>query len=232
MHESSEDLRKSNLSSLADDCERQSQRFFRREPYDPGSCFELFRRAIMEADQRAWDHIYRQYESLVTSWVYKHPAFHATGEQAIYFVNRAFERMWSAMTPEKFGQYRDLKALLRYIQMCVHSAIIDLARKTAQTELELDASEHSQHGSPRSDLEERVLDTVQRSKLWQEVEKRINSEAEGVVIYASFALGLKARQILEAYPNAFSNVEEIYQVKQNVMARLRRDEKLKDLFAG
>jgi DNA-directed RNA polymerase specialized sigma24 family protein len=230
MPESSEELQNMRLARLADECNRESQRFFKRESYDPGFCYEIFRRAIMEADEQAWHVVYDQYASLVTSWVYKHASFHASAEQADYFVNRAFDRMWSAITPEKFNQYPDLKALLKYLQMCVHSAIIDQARKTSQVELELEAYEHFNPGTSKSDLEEHVLDALQRRKLWEEIEKRFNNEEESVVFYASFALGQKARQILESYPERFVNVEEIYLIKQNVMARLRRDEVLKNLF--
>lgn len=231
MPESSEELQKMKLASLADKCDRESRRFFRREPYDPRFCYEIFRRAIMEADEQAWHVVYDQYASLVASWVYKHPSFHTSAEQADYFVNRAFDRMWSAITPEKFNQYRDLQALLKYLQMCVHSAIIDYARKTSQIELELEVCEHFNPGASRSDMEEYVLDALQRRKLWEEIEKRFNSEEESIVFYASFALDQKARQILKSYPERFANVEEIYLIKQNVMARLRRDEVLKDLLA-
>ena len=230
--ESSEALQHMNLARLADECNRESRRFYKREPYDPGFCFEIFRRAIIEADEQAWQAIYDQYTSLVTSWVYKHASFHTCAEQADYFVNRAFDRMWSALTPEKFNQYRDLNALLKYLQMCVHSAIIDHTRKTSQVELELEAYEHFNPGASKSDMEERVLEALQRRKLWQEIEKRFNSEEERIVFYASFALDQKARQILESYPESFTNVEEIYLIKQNVMARLRRDEVLKDLFTA
>lgn len=229
--ESSAALQNMNLARLADECNRESRRFFRKEAYDPGFCYEIFRRAILEGDAQAWQAIYDQYASLVTSWVYKSSSFHASAEQADYFVNRAFDRMWSALTPVKFHLYPDLKALLKYLQMCAHSAIIDHTRKTSQVELELEAYENFNPGGSRSDMEEHVLDALQRRKLWEEIEKRFNSEEERIVFYASFALDQKARQILESHPDRFSNVEEIYLIKQNVMARLRRDESLKDLFS-
>lgn len=230
MTESSEALQNMQLARLADECDRESRRFFKREPYDPDYCYEIFRRAILQADEQAWHAIYEQYASLVTSWVYKHAAFHTSAEQAEYFVNRAFERMWLAITPEKFHQYPDLKALLKYLQMCVFSAIIDQARKSSLVELELEAYEHFNPGTNRSDMEKHVLDSLQRRKLWEEIEKRFNSQEERIVLYASFALGQKARQILASHPDSFANVEEIYLIKQNVMARLRRDTGLRDLF--
>ena len=72
----------------------------------------------------------------------RHAAFPASGEEAQYFVNRAFDKLWTAMTPQKFERFPDLKSLLRYLQMCVHSAIIDhvrvaerfLAREVAEEE--------------------------------------------------------------------------------------------------
>ena len=56
-------------------------------------------------------------------------------EEPQYFANRAFEKMWGVLSPQKFGQFPNLKSLLRYLQMCVHSVIVDYARRGEQATL-------------------------------------------------------------------------------------------------
>jgi DNA-directed RNA polymerase specialized sigma24 family protein len=131
------DLRALTLAGIAHRCARETELFFQRQGHDPRYCFELFRRAIVEHDHCAWELVYAQYRPLVTGWVTRHAAFPTSGEEAQYFVNRAFEKMWLALAPEKFGQFANLKSLLRYLQMCVHSVILDHVRAAEQSALEV-----------------------------------------------------------------------------------------------
>ncbi len=220
------------LSGLAHRCAEESRRFFRQKPSDPRFCFEIFRRAILERNERAWSLIYQQFSPLVSRWVQAHAAFQDSGEEVQYFVNRAFDRMWTAVTPEKFERYTELNALLRYMQMCVHSAIIDQFRKKTHTELTLQAAEAQTGGAPRAGLEAHVIDRLQGQVLWEEITRRLKNEKERLVIYASFVLALKAREIFEEHKDDFEDIREIYLIKQNVLARLRRDQALKTLFGS
>jgi hypothetical protein len=49
-------------------------------------------------------------------------------------------------------------------------------------------------------------------------------------VYASFALGLKPREIYARSGGLFDDVKEVYRVKENVLARLRRDPELKKIL--
>ena len=74
------DLRVLALASVAQRCARETELFFQRRRYNPRYCFELFRRAIVERSQGAWELAYAQYRPLVAGWVERHPAFPASGE--------------------------------------------------------------------------------------------------------------------------------------------------------
>jgi len=124
------DLRLLDVDQLADECADQTQRFFNRVEHDTGYCYELFRRAIVGRNNHAWEKIYHQYQPLVINWVERHSRFPATREEVDYFVNGAFDKMWSAVDGEKFRQFDDVPDLLRYLQMCVHSVIVDHTRRT------------------------------------------------------------------------------------------------------
>lgn len=91
------DPRLLTLPGLALRCGQESERFFRRQDYDPRYCFELFRRAILHRNSQAWEIIYTQYRPLVAGWVERHPTFPTSHEENEYFVNRAFEKMWTAL---------------------------------------------------------------------------------------------------------------------------------------
>ncbi len=45
-------------------------------------------------------------------------------------------------------------------------------------------------------------------------------------MYAMFVLALKPREIMDAYHTIFRDVNEIYIIKENGLARLRRDPEL------
>jgi hypothetical protein len=235
------DPKRLSAAGLASQCAQETDRFLNRRDHDPRYCFELFRRAIEEGSEQAWKLLFGQYRSLVSSWAKRHRAFPTCGEEAEYVVNRAFERMWSALTPatgkagspSAFAKFPDLKSLLRYLQMCVHSVIIDLGRRAGPPLISLE------------DLDpvlERVLlgqqagakpyDNLQREQFWQALALRLKSDQELRVLSASFLLGLKPREILAQYPEEFGSIREVYRIKENLLARLRRDAELEEILVG
>ncbi|UCG25733.1 MAG: sigma-70 family RNA polymerase sigma factor [Chloroflexota bacterium] len=229
---SSADLQLLTLSGLRHRCAAESDRFFNRQEHDPRYCFELFKRAIDARDDRAWASIYEQYRPLVTGWVERHSLFSAADEETQYFVNRAFEKMWTAITPAKFENFSDLKSILSYLQMCVHSALVDYLRGREQAALF--SQEHlaqiPDDGS--SNVEARVGKRVEREELWRWINERLKSEKERRVIYGTFVLAMKPRELHAQFAGTFDNVNEVYRIKENVMARLRRDKDLAKIFGA
>ncbi len=220
-----------SLGSISQRCAQETDLFFRRQDYDPRYCFELFRRAILHNNERAWEFVFHQYRPLVTSWVKRHSAFSSTGEEVQYFVNRAFERMWSALTPEKFDRFSNLKAVLSYLQLCVHSAIIDAVRLAGPTTVDIDQKPTViRGGTPGSSIEALALQRAQNEELWRLIGERMGDEKERLVVYGSFVLALKPRQLHSQFQGSFESVQEIYRIKQNVLARLRRDRALKEFL--
>jgi hypothetical protein len=225
------DFRSLTLAGVAHRCTQETERFFHQHSYDPRYCFELFRRAILNREQRAWELVYAQYRPLVTGWVERHPAFPSSGEEAQYFVNRAFEKMWAALTREKFDYFADLKSILRYLQMCVHSAIVDFMRlKEQETLLHDDQRLETRREALESVVEQHVLTHLKREELWHCLNGRLKDDKERRVIYGIFFLALKPRELYAQFPETFRNVGEIYRVKENLIARLRRDDELREFL--
>ncbi len=221
------DLQRLTLAGIAHRCRHETELFLQRQGHDPRYCFELFRRAIIDRSQRAWECIYGVYRPLVAGWVERHSALAASGEEAQYFVNRAFEKMWVALTPAKFQRFPDLKSLLRYLQMCVHSAILDQVRSAERSRLEARAEDVAGQSAPQLAVEDQALARLQGEELWNEISARLRDERERRVVYCSFVLALKPREICAQFPGAFDDVREVYRIKENVLARLRRDAELR-----
>ena len=218
------DLQRLTIASISDRCAQETALFFQHSSYDPRYCYELFRRAIVEHNQHAWAAIYAQYRLLVTSWIQRHPAFEASGEEVDYFTNRTFEKMWVSVAPDRFGSFSDLKSLLRYLQMCAHSVLVDHSRAREQETTDLDdevLGDELKVQGPTT--EDEAIDRVNRKELWHWLRQRLHDEKERQVIYGSFMLALKPRELYEQFPNTFADVGEVYVIKQNVIARLRRD---------
>ncbi len=223
-----------SISELAAQCERETTRFFRtrQKNSNDDSCLQLFRLAALENDEEAWEAIYRQYAPLVKGWVLRHPAFSQTGEDADYFINMAFSRMWQAMTPEKCQRFDNIKSVLRYLQACTHSAIIDFVRNNQLEALDIETQKiHRKIEASIIDANERLHDRIYSKEALEIIEQRMKTPQESVVLYEAYVLGLKAGNIFQRHPELFQNVKEVYRVKENILARLRRDKGLRELLA-
>ena len=221
------DLAALSLIGVAHLCQQETERFFQHIKYDTRYCFELFRRAIVERIDLAWALIHTQYSAQVFSWIKQHAGFTACGEDAAYFANRGFEKMWSAMTADKFANFHDVNALLQYMKLCVHSVITDYLRSknrpSADASLPLDEinARLSDAGT-----EAITLDKMASQELWALIQKRLNNEREEQLLYYRFVLDLKPSEICERFPAEFPTVHEIYLMLQYGLARLRRSAEL------
>ena len=225
------ELQALTLPSIRHRCAQESDRFFNRQDYDPRFCYELFRRAILQRDDQAWDAIYAQYQHLVGHWVERHAAFASSGEEVQFFMNRAFEKMWVGITPEKFEMFPDLKSLLRYLQMCVHSVMVDFVRQK-EYRLVLEPMEdlgYQLHGGETA-VEDQIAHHVDRKAFWSWLKQQLTHEKETAVVNGMFVLALKPRDMLAQYPGVFEDVKDVYRVKENLVARLRRNDEFRQFW--
>ena len=217
------------VEDLARKCAQETDLFFAHQEYDSSYGFELFRRAVRNKDERALEVVITQYQPLVARWVAKHPDFLSISEEAQDFIAQGFERFWASFTPAKLDKSQNLAAVLRYLQMCVHSAITDAWRKSRRIRLEQEMRDEEQEFSQPESTPE---DFLQNDEFWQLIKKKSKDPKEYTVVYASFSLALSPREILAEYPGLFRGIKEIYQYKANLLDRLKRDGEIKDFARG
>ena len=223
------ELQQMAVADLAQRCAQETDLYFTHQDYDSKYCFELFRRAIRDNDERALEVVIVQYQPLVARWVDKWMDKYADlplfSEETQDFIAQAFERFWISFTPAKLDKSQSLAAVLRYLQMCVNGALTDAWRKVRRIQLEQESGDEEQEFSEQDPTPE---DLLQKDEFWQLIRKKAREPKEYTVVYASFHLALSPREILAEYPDEFKDIKEIYQHKANFLERLERDEEIKE----
>ncbi len=224
-------LARLDLAALVRQCLVESERFYRGQPHDTRFSYELFRRALVERNETAWEHIYSHYGSLVESWVRRSGAFVSSGESSEFFVALAFTKFWRAISPERFAAFPTLASLLHYLQLCSGCVVIDSVRAQSWSEmLPEEAIPFSR--TPSASPDEEALERVSRQEFWRYVDMQLNDEAERVVVFSSFVLGLKPGDIYNRRRDLFASINDVYNVKRNVLGRLSRNQELRYLLTS
>lgn len=227
--------REAPLRHVADRCAEETGRYFLALAIDSSPCFELFRRALGDGNQLAWEAVFQQYQALVGSWAGRQLATRRDHNEIQDYVNRAFERMWAAVSKAKFEQFSDLRAVLAYLKMCAHSAIVEDVRRANLLDHAVpldDLADGAEGDSPApadTQTERVVLTHEARSAVREAVNARLQDEKERLVVHCLFELDLKPKAIYAQHPDVFADVHEIYVIRQVVLERLRRDPVLKNL---
>jgi|HigsolmetaAR201D_1030396.scaffolds.fasta_scaffold22750_2 DNA-directed RNA polymerase specialized sigma24 family protein len=188
--------------------------------------YELFRCAILHRDAEAWAVIHARYRNLLMSWAMRCSAQVSTNEWVADIADQAFARAWLALTPERFANFPNLAMILSYLRTCVTTTIIDLVRRHSSNERVQQAI--VPHSTPTP--EQVALAELDRATIWRITNELVETPSERVVLLESFVNQSPPRTIFMQYPQFFATVEEVYNTKRNLFARLRRNEELRNLY--
>jgi hypothetical protein len=181
--------------------------------------YDLFRRAICEADASAWAAIATSFRGLVLASIRAHPGSYRLASDDDW-VCRALERFWHAVTPARFGDFPDTPSLLRYLKLCASSAYLDVIRdQRRHAALDLDEAEPARLVGP--DLEATLLDDHAARELWAVVVSLLKDDDERTVAELSWVRGLTPREILAGDAARFGSIAQVYQIKRRILDRLR-----------
>ncbi|MCK6623700.1 MAG: hypothetical protein DPW09_02070 [Anaerolineae bacterium] len=210
------------VPQLAERCQAEAELYRQTKQSDETYCFELFHRALTERNEAAWQAVYAQYQTLVAAWVYGYSRFPDTNEEAAFFINGAFARMWQfGSKPETADNLKSLDGCLGYLKTCLWSAIEDYLRKSKSDAL---------RWAVPLEEDERLILTVETeadlslslSELRQALGETIQTEVERLVAEESWVYGLPPRDIQAHHHDLFASIEAVSQVKKNLLKRLRR----------
>jgi hypothetical protein len=214
-----------SLDFLARHCAEETEKFSRREANDPRYCFELLRRALADHIPDAFTHAYRIFEPQVRRWVYSHRDFEQTEEDADFFTASAIARFYFGVSGPKFMQFPALPPLLKYLKMCVHTAILQYLRDRRGA-LDVPFSDETDL-SYTPDLES----TVDANGLWEHICRLLPDEKDRLLAHCVFVQDMKPAQVVHSYPEHWSKEREVSVDLQRIRRGLRRDSTLRN-WAG
>ncbi|BCX04015.1 MAG: hypothetical protein KatS3mg053_1953 [Candidatus Roseilinea sp.] len=230
----------STIQQLAELCSAQVSDFRNNRPCDERPCLELFRLALIEHNQEAWAAVYNIHYPQVMRWVHTHPHFCITGEDADYFANQAFSRLWQYGSRHACaGHFNAVADYMQYLKRCTWSAIEDELRRSQKDALwhlvEVnDSTEDNESDNvmgfdeaalalhDRVSVEAVVESEVILRALWELLRQTLEGERERIVAEEMWEYGLAPRQIYARHPDRFSDENEVSQIRRNIVRRLNR----------
>ena len=157
-------------------------------------------------------------------------AFVSSGESSEYFVGAAFTKFWKAISA-RFEQFPTLASLLHYLQLCAGSVVVDSVRAQSWAEM-LPEEALPSNQTPQAAPDEEAMERVYCEEFWSYINTQLNNEAERVVVFRSFVLGLKPCDIFQDRQDLFTSISDVYNVKRNVLGRLSRNPELRSMLAS
>jgi hypothetical protein len=206
-----------SLSELAEHCLSEIHKYRQREPSNDQYCLEIFRRAMLHHDEHAWELLQQRFQAMMLAWLRRHPR----REQALYldseenYVAQAFSRFWLTTVRHQELQFSTLAAALDYLRAALSSTIMDALRAQMRSR-ELPMPEPGYAGEPAQEDEEAD------DGLREIIKSLLPNPREQRVADLLFHCNLKPREILDRCPEEFSDVQEIYRLRRNIMDRLLR----------
>ena len=186
-----------------------------------GKCpdLELFRRAIEQRDERAWELVYQQWRGVLLHWLHQHPAARLALEYGPpeSYVTAALSKFWQATQhPNRSSPtFSTLAGILAYLRCCLNSALLDAARQSCTRQQRICAA---------GVAEEVVSQPAEAAgdDLWRSIERALPRRRERLLVYLRYVQGERPRELVATYPQAFPSVEDVYRLERSILERLRR----------
>jgi len=211
-------LQDMTLADLIHRCRQESQQGRHRET---GACFELFCRAVDDADSQAWSALHRQYHLMVLSWI-RIPELPPDLEEDL--VQDAWLSFWCSLRSIRLRErFSHVGEILKYLKGCARTAVIEYRRWEQRQRRLLDVL--TSLPIPTSSLEILPEDMDRRERLksvraW--VHDAVTDPRERLYLHLAFEQGLKPGDIWRRFPDVFPDVQAVYRVQERLLKRARR----------
>ncbi|MCB0129165.1 MAG: hypothetical protein KDE58_43160, partial [Caldilineaceae bacterium] len=200
-------------------CEKERKAYREFSLDNSPACAELFRRAFQQ-DEEAWFVIRALFMPLLMSWA----SVQSTLDQEDIIQDALTEFFRFAPNSSTLAADDRIGPVLTYLRSCVKSSLSKRYRKQRILEHSLD--------DPNiflPDADDQVSGLELRQILQDRLDKLLYDETERLVFQLRLVEGIAPRKIFEQYRELFSNIEELRQIIQRIVRRLRADETLKSL---
>ena len=207
-----------SLPVLAAQCLRELNNYRRGEPCTDTYGLELLRRATIQDNQEAWAWVQHCFGGMVRGWLRRHPKREVACrlESEENYIAQAFERFWRATAFNQRVEFSTLAAALQYLRASLNGAILDMLRAYARPR-EVSLPGPGEAGEPL------VEDSSDNSEVWDILQMILSNPREKRLAYLLFHCGLKPREIVRFCSQEWSDIQEIYRLRRNILERLLRN---------
>jgi hypothetical protein len=222
------DLRDLPLDELRALAQAQELSYTRGEVTDDAAGLELFRRALVDSDEAAWQVVTDVYRRLLVSQASRRVVRGLVVEDDGFCVDRAFQRFWRASRGGQVHQFNDLPSILKYLKMCLASVLLDEARARRRLAW-VSIDDVPPEMCVGDDPARQVISRLSGRELWDTINRELTDDRERLVARLSFVGGLTPREILARHAAQFEDVFDVYKTNRNMLERLRRSRALREL---
>lgn len=178
------------------------------------SSLNLLRCALAQSDEDAWTGFQQCLEETVLTWLHRHsgkePACRGLCEK--HLVAQVFERFRQSAIQEQM-EFETLASVLIYLQANLLGVILDTLRTISRPGAVL-SPVPGQVGEPR------LADQIDSNEIWEALQTLMLNARERRLVYLLYHCGLRPREILHFCPQEWSDIQEIYRLRRNILERL------------
>ena len=184
------------------------QEALRGELSDEMSVLELVRHVRVHGGQAARAEVEQYLGKVVLVWLRCHPNREAVCnfEGKEHYVSLTFERFWQIVV-QRQGVCETLAEVLACLHASLHGAILETLRVSSTpgvvSSLRSDVKDHSNSG-----------------ELWDRLVALLPNRREQRLAYLLYHCGLGPLEIVRFFPQEWSDVQEIYRLRRNILERL------------
>lgn len=195
-----------------------------RESSQEQYTLELLRRAVIQHDPLAREHVQQSFHETVLSWLRTHPLRERVCrfESEEHYVAQAFTRFWTVAGVHQPEAFQSLVSVLQYIQVSMNATLLDAVRMhrhppphKATLPEEHDAIEEMAGEVP-------IEGSSENQRLWEMLQSLLPSQREQRVAYLLFHCGLQPAEIMRFCPQEFHSLEDIYRLRRTIVERVLR----------
>ncbi len=213
-----------NVHDLIQGCRNESKQPRQQEE---GYCFELFRRAVEEGDEIAWQAIDEQYRNLIIRWLNDGSAS-VPHEHVEEIAPETWSKFWRAQFNADMplsDRFAHVGSILKYLKQCAVSVVKEYERQIWRRE----RIQQRVEGNGRLVVtfsEEELLSKIDRERLlqqiWHWIHTYVTDRQELQVLVLSYEHGLTPAEIARHYPQEFADAQTVRRLKERILKRARR----------
>jgi len=173
---------------------------------------EVFRHALNKGDQRAQRFLQQKFSARLLDWIHAHPksdlACRLHTEE--YYISETFQCFWNTFLEQQKCNVTTMADVLSHLHVSMNGVILDTLRNYSRPQA-------SPLPITRKVGEVQSNENGNSHHIWGLIEGRLSNARERRMAYLLFHCALNPWEIVDSFPNEFSNVYEISHVRRNIL---------------